>query len=279
MRGWTTGAMAMRAAALAVAVCLAGCVASSADKGAAVGTGTTGTAAVSSYAEPTGSAASTASARASGGGSSIPVSNATASADAASEARIATAAGTPGSDGYRVGALDVLTISVFKVDDLSKTVQVSESGKFSFPLIGEVQASGKTVSEIEKTIAGQLETNYLRNPQVTVLVKEYNSHRITVEGAVKKPGVFPMQGPMSMLQAIASSGGLNEDSDGTVLLFRKVDGRTGVVRFSMNDLRQQKTEDPDLQPGDIVMVPSSDLKVGMRYLLQTAPIARSFLLL
>ncbi|QFR35099.1 polysaccharide export protein [Ancylobacter sp. TS-1] len=257
--------MVARMAVLVMAAFTAGCVASSADKGAAVVTGSTSG---SSYADSPAASSTDAIKPAR-----------TATAEAANEARLATAAGTPGSDGYRVGALDVLTINVFKVDDLNKTVQVSESGKFSFPLIGEVQASGKTVSEIEKTIGSQLETNYLRNPQVTVLVKEYNSHRITVEGAVKKPGVFPMQGPMSMLQAIASSGGVNEDSDGTLLLFRKVDGRTGVVRYSMNDLRQQKTEDPDLQPGDIVMVPSSDLKVGMRYLLQTAPLARSFLLL
>lgn len=272
--GWKTEAVVARMAVLVMAAFTAGCVASSADKGAAVGTGATGSTSVSSYAD---SPATSSTAAIKPATTSAPASTAT--AEAANEARLATAAGTPGSDGYRVGALDVLTISVFKVDDLNKTVQVSESGKFSFPLIGEVQASGKTVSEIEKTIGSQLETNYLRNPQVTVLVKEYNSHRITVEGAVKKPGVFPMQGPMSMLQAIASSGGVNEDSDGTLLLFRKVDGRTGVVRYSMNDLRQQKTEDPDLQPGDIVMVPSSDLKVGMRYLLQTAPLARSFLLL
>lgn len=259
-------------AVLAMAACTAGCVASSADKGAAVNADASGPASVSSFTEPVSTGSASKPLAATSG--AIP-----ASATVASEATVATAAGTPGSEGYRVGPLDVLTITVFKVDDLSQTVQVSESGKFGYPLIGEVQASGQTVSEIEKTIATKLEANYLRKPQVTVLVKEYNSHRITVEGAVKKPGVFPMQGPMSMLQAIASSGGISEDSDGTVLLFRKVEGRTGVVRFSMNDLRQQKSEDPALQPGDIVMVPSSDLKVGMRYLLQAAPLARSFLLL
>ncbi|WP_244643326.1 polysaccharide biosynthesis/export family protein, partial [Camelimonas fluminis] len=166
-----------------------------------------------------------------------------------------------------MGPLDVLSVTVFKVPDLSKTVQVSEAGQFSFPLIGEVRAGGLTVSQIEKELAGRLGGEYLRNPQVTVLVSQYNSHRITVEGAVKKPGVFPMQGPMTLLQAVASAGGLEDTSDGTLLLFRQSGGQTAAGRYSMNQLREQKIQDPPLAPGDIVMVPQSDLKVGFKYIL------------
>ncbi|MCK0206423.1 polysaccharide export protein [Starkeya koreensis] len=280
--GRTMAAMAMRGAALVAAVFVAGCVASSGGNDPAFTTGTSSDpASVSSFTEtpaPVRSSSRTSPSL----GTSIPVEAAPAGpagAAAASEASAVTAASTPGSEGYRVGPLDVLSIQVFKVEDLTQTVQVSESGRFGFPLVGEVQAGGRTVSEIEKDLAGKLEKDYVRNPQVTVLVKEYNSHRITVEGAVKKPGVFPMQGPMSMLQAIASGGGLDETSDGTVLLFRKVEGRTAVARFSMNDVRGQRTEDPALQAGDIVMVPTSDMKVGMRYILQAVPLARMFLLL
>lgn len=197
----------------------------------------------------------------------------------ASELRAATAAGTPGSEGYRVGPLDVLDITVFKLSDLNKTVQVSESGRFGFPLIGEVQGSGRTVSEIEKDLESRLGVDYLRNPQITVLVKEYNSHRITVEGAVKKAGVFPMQGPMSLLQAVATAGGLDELSDGSLLVFRRVDGKTAVARFNLNDLRNQQAEDPTLQAGDIVMVPSSDLKQGLQYFMRAAPLLNAFVLL
>lgn len=192
----------------------------------------------------------------------------------AGEVRTATAAGTPGSSGYRVGPLDVLSVTVFKVPDLSKTVQVSETGQFSFPLIGEVRAGGLTVSQVEKELAGRLGGEYLRNPQVTVLVSQYNSHRITVEGAVKKPGVFPMQGPMTLLQAVASAGGLDDTSDGTLLLFRQSGGQTAAGRYSMSQLREQKIQDTPLAPGDIVMVPQSDLKVGFKYILQAVPLAR-----
>ncbi|SCW94849.1 polysaccharide export outer membrane protein [Ancylobacter rudongensis] len=191
----------------------------------------------------------------------------------------ATAVSTPGSEGYRVGPLDVLDVTVFKVEDLTKVVQVSESGNFTFPLVGEVKASGRTVSEIEKDLATKLGGNYLRNPQVTVLVKEYNSHRITVDGAVNKPGVFPMQGPMTLLQSVAMAGGMQEVADGTILVFRRVEGKTAVAKFSVADLRSQKASDPDLVAGDIVTVPTSDLKVGMKYILQTVPLFNSFMLL
>lgn len=220
-------------------------------------------------------------ARAAGGGSQIPVSTVSEPIPASEVAAVsaATAVSTPGSEGYRVGPLDVLDVTVFKVEDLTKVVQVSESGNFTFPLVGEVRASGRTVSEIEKDLATKLGGNYLRNPQVTVLVKEYNSHRITVDGAVNKPGVFPMQGPMTLLQSVAMAGGMQEVADGTILVFRRVEGKTAVAKFSVADLRSQKASDPDLVAGDIVTVPTSDLKVGMKYILQTVPLFNSFMLL
>jgi polysaccharide export outer membrane protein len=261
--------------AVTLALFLSGCVASSGIESTALlnDTPPSGLAA-DSFARPTKSAAQTSalrpeSASALAGQSKIP----------ASELRAATAAGTPGSEGYRVGPLDVLDITVFKLTDLNKTVQVSESGRFGFPLIGEVQGSGRTVSEIEKDLESRLGVDYLRNPQITVLVKEYNSHRITVEGAVKKAGVFPMQGPMSLLQAVATAGGLDELSDGSLLVFRRVDGKTAVARFNLNDLRNQQAEDPTLQAGDIVMVPSSDLKQGLQYFMRAAPLLNAFVLL
>lgn len=201
--------------------------------------------------------------------------NAVERARAASEIRQVTSASTPGNASYQVGPLDVLDITVFKVPDLTQTVQVSEAGTFGYPLVGEVPAAGRTVQEIEKDLASKLGSKYLRNPRVTVLVKEYNSHRITVEGAVKKAGVFPMRGPMSLMQAVATAGGLEEVSDGNILLFRREDGQTSVGRFSINDLRAQRADDPDLKPGDIVMVPSSDLKVGLQYVLRAAPLVNA----
>lgn len=268
---------------LAAALLLGGCVASSSDRLTAGDAGEDGGAAsASSYAAPD---RETRAARQTGAGgspaaaapaSTAPVAlNASERAQAASEIAQVTAVSTPGSVSYRVGPLDVLDVTVFKVPDLTQTVQVSEAGTFGYPLVGEVHAGGRTVREIENDLASKLGASYLRNPRVTVLVKEYNSHRITVEGAVKKAGVFPMQGPMSLMQAIATAGGLEEVSDGSILLFRRVDGETEVGRFSINDLRAQRADDPDLKPGDIVMVPASDLRIGLQYILRAAPLVNA----
>jgi polysaccharide biosynthesis/export protein len=261
--------------AVVLALFVSGCVASSGIENTELPHETSPRSLASdSFARPAMSAAQTSALRPEYAGAPVRQSK-----SPASEIRAATAAGTPGSEGYRVGPLDVLDITVFKLTDLSKTVQVSESGRFGFPLIGEVQGSGRTVSEIEKDLASRLGEEYLRNPQVTVLVKEYNSHRITVEGAVKKAGVFPMQGPMSLMQAVATAGGLEESSDGSLLVFRRVDGRSAVARFNLDDLRNQQAEDPTLQAGDIVMVPSSGLKQGLQYFLRAAPLLNAFVLL
>ncbi len=268
------------------AIFLAGCVASSGDSpspstsaASYVNSGEQAPSSAARTAAP--AAAATARPASAASISAVPVSAQPASLPASEVAAVSavTAVSTPGSDGYRVGPLDVLNVTVFKVEDLTKTVQVSESGTFAFPLVGDVQASGRTVSEIEKDLAAKLGSNYLRNPQVTVLVKEYNSHRITVDGAVNKPGVFPMQGPMSLLQSIAMAGGMQEVAEGTILVFRRIDGKTAVAKFSVADLRSQKASDPDLLAGDIVTVPSSDLKIGMKYIFQTVPLFNAFMLL
>ena len=98
------------------------------------------------------------------------------------------------SGAYRIGAADMLDITVFKVPDLSKTVQVSETGAINLPLVGEVRAEGKTTQELERDLTAKLGATYLQNPQVTVLVKENNSQRVTIQGAVEKPGVYPVKG-------------------------------------------------------------------------------------
>lgn len=183
---------------------------------------------------------------------------------------------TPGSAVYHIGPFDVLEINVFKVPDLSKTVQVSEDGRFSYPLVGDVQASGRTASQIEKDLARQLGDKYLRNPQVSVFVKEYNSQRVTVDGAVKNPGVFPMKGQMGLIQAIALSGGLDQLAEGTVIIFRQIDGKQAAARFSLNDVRQGKIDNPQLAAGDIVMVPTSDLKENLQNVLKVLPIVGAF---
>ena len=125
-----------------------------------------------------------------------------------------------GVSDYRVGPLDLLEISVFQVPDLNRTVRINTSGQISLPLIGAIRAGGKTITELEAEIASKLSAQYLQDPQVSVFVKEFSSQRITVEGAVKQPGIFPITGKTSLLQVIAMARGFEELADErTIIVF------------------------------------------------------------
>jgi polysaccharide biosynthesis/export protein len=184
-----------------------------------------------------------------------------------------TAVADPNSKAYRIGPRDVLDITVFQVPELSKVVQVSESGTINYPLAGEMVAGSKTAREIEQELTKKLGAKYLQNPAITVFVKEHNSQRITVEGNVGKPGVIPMAGGMTLLQAIAQAGGLGATADKTVVVFRMVDGKRSAMKFDVSDIRDGGVEDPQLQTGDVVIVPTSDMKTGVEYVVRFLPLA------
>lgn len=181
---------------------------------------------------------------------------------------------------YRIAAMDVLEISVLGVPDLSRTVQVSSAGTISLPLIKQVQASGKTTERLERDIAAKLQQTYLQSPQVSVFVKEFNSQKITVDGAVKKPGIFPITGRTSLLQAIALAEGLNEVADPSgVLVFRVVNNKRMAARFDVKKVRSGQISDPVLQAGDIVMVDESSGRTTLRDVKNVLPLTGLFNLL
>jgi polysaccharide export outer membrane protein len=184
---------------------------------------------------------------------------------------------TPGNSAYKIGPLDVLDVTVFKVKDLESHVQVAESGTINLPLVGEVPAAGRTAQEIERDLEKRLGAKYLKNPQVTIYVKEYNSQRLTVEGAVKKPGVYPLKGKTTLLQAIAMAEGQNTDlASSNVVVFRKTDGQRTAARFDVDEIRAGTTEDPTMRQGDVVVVETSTGKVAFNNVVKVIPIATLF---
>jgi polysaccharide export outer membrane protein len=221
---------------------------------------------------PVGAAPSTAglTAGAAQGASVVPV---------AARAKELPASITANPTAYRIGPQDVLDISVFKVPELTKTVQVADSGTINLPLVGEVPAKGRTAQDIERDLTKQLGAKYLQNPQVTVFVKEYNSQRVTVEGAVKKPGVYPIRGRSSLLQIIATAEGLTEVAEYDVAVFREINGKRSAAKFDIQKIREGETEDPLLQQGDTVVVGTSSLAVGYQNLLKAVPIGSFMMLL
>jgi polysaccharide biosynthesis/export protein len=186
-------------------------------------------------------------------------------------------ASTPGaSSSYRVGPLDLLDISVFNVPELSKSVQVSGSGTINLPLLGEMTAAGKTTEELERELTKKLGEKYLQNPQVTVLVKEYNSQRVTVEGAVKKPGIYPITTDTSLLQLVAMAGDFESMSDSSVLIIRTTNGKRSAARFDVSDIQKGRTQDPMIQSGDVVVAGTSAIKKGFDTILRALPLAGVF---
>ncbi len=185
--------------------------------------------------------------------------------------------GENGNTDYKIAPLDVIDISVFGVPDLNRTAQVSSSGMITLPLIRSVRAGGRTQAQLEKDIAAKLEAGYLQSPQVSVFVKEYNSQRITVDGAVKKPGIFPITGNVSLLQAVALAEGLNEVADPSgVLLFRIVDNKRMAARFDIKLIRSGKLDDPMLLAGDVVMVDESLGRTTLRDIKSVLPLSGLF---
>lgn len=157
---------------------------------------------------------------------------------------------------YIVGPFDRLTIDVFGIEELTgREVQVDAAGRISFPLAGVVQVSGQTPGEIEGLLAERLRQAYVRNPQVTVNLKEAVSQVVTVGGEVKKPGLYPVMGRMSLLQAIARAEGSGEFSDlQKVVVFRTVKGRRLAALYDVEAIQRGAYADPEIYPNDVVMI-------------------------
>jgi len=209
-----------------------------------------------------------------------PGDTASLSGPAAGQTEIARAAGkyvassTPGAAGYLVGPQDVLDITVFKAPDLSKSLQVAEDGTINLPLTGQMMAAGKSPSQLEREIQTRLNARYMKAPQVTVFVKEYNSQRVTVEGAVKTPGVFPLRGHETLMQVIAKGGGLDRQvASSDVVIFRTTDGARTVARYDLDAIRSGGAPDPQVLPGDVVVVDDSMAKQGLQVFLRLTPLA------
>jgi len=182
------------------------------------------------------------------------------------------AATTPGNAAYKIGPLDVLDISVFQAPDLSKTVEVASNGTIDLPLLGETPAAGKSVYELQRELNSKFGAKYLQNPQVTVSVKQFNSSRVTVSGAVKNPGVFPYKGE-TLLQYITMAGGLTPEANSMVVVLRQQgNGPRLAAKFNIADILAGRADDQAMQAGDLVVADSSAVKKGFNTVLN--PILR-----
>lgn len=162
------------------------------------------------------------------------------------------------STDYRVGPKDLLEISVFGLDELNKTVRVTEDGKITLPLLGEVEVEGLTKAELEVKLKQLLEEKWLHNPQVTIFIQEHQSKRVSVLGAVGSPGPYELLGRQTLLQIISQAGGLTQEAGNEIIVMRQLpDGTSTSLKISIDDLilKGDATLNIPLQPDDTVIIP------------------------
>ncbi|KQU46008.1 hypothetical protein ASG67_15495 [Sphingomonas sp. Leaf339] len=163
---------------------------------------------------------------------------------------------------YKINALDSLTITVFREPDLAvQAAAVESGGGIVLPLIGRVQAAGRTTTELSKAIGEQLRQNGLRFPRVSVIIADTETQNVIVDGAVGQAGVYPINGNTTLLQSIARARGATRTADlDRVAIFRTIDGKRNGALFDVLAIREGRAPDPYIRPGDYIVVGSSSIK-------------------
>lgn len=179
--------------------------------------------------------------------------------------------------GYRVGPMDVLDVTVYQVPDLTRQVQVDAAGQIVLPLVGPVTAAGKTVSDLQVDVANRLREKYLQSPEVTIYVKEFASQKVTVEGSVTQPGVYPIQGRTTLLQALAMARGADRlANQKRVAVFRTVNNQRMAALFDIDAIRSGTMDDPEVYGNDVVVVERSGMKSAFQSATGVVPILGLF---
>ena len=162
------------------------------------------------------------------------------------------------NDTYIIGADDVLSINVWKEQEVSRTVPVRSDGKISLPLAGEVQASGETPLQLEKILAAKLQS-FISEPEVTVIVTEIKSQKFNILGLISKPGTFPLTSSLTVLDAIALAGGFRDfaKQKSIYILRKNPNGGESRLPFNYKEVIKGKNMEQNIrvQPGDTIVVP------------------------
>jgi polysaccharide biosynthesis/export protein len=178
---------------------------------------------------------------------------------------------------YKIAPMDQLGIKVFKSQDLSGDYDVDLAGRISLPFIGEVDAANMTTAELDERLTAKLGEKYLENPDVSVSIKRSTARVVTVDGAVRESGSFPVAGPMSLIQAVAMAKGTTEEANPRrVAVFRTIQGQRQAAAFDLTEIRRGQAPDPQIFPGDIIVVDGSGIKAFQKQVLQNLPILSIF---
>ena len=183
------------------------------------------------------------------------------------------------SGDLRIGPMDLINVRVFGVDELGGDYQVDHQGEIKLPLVGTLNAKGYTSLEFAEVLESALGETYLQNPDVTVTIEESLGRQITIEGSVRDPGVYDVDGTISLLQAVALGGGTSDDANPEkVIVFRQVEGERMAAGFNLTKIRRGEAEDPRIYGNDIVVVDGSQARQTYGDLLRSVPLLALFVL-
>jgi polysaccharide export outer membrane protein len=172
-----------------------------------------------------------------------------------------------------IGPLDTIQVDVFNIPELSREMQVDASGGISMPLVGMIDARGKTAGELARDIEMSLRGRYVRNPQVTINIKSSVSQVVTVDGQVVEPGLYPVTNQMTLMRAVASARGLSEYARAEeVVILRTVEGRRMAGLYSIAAIRRGAYEDPAIYANDVIVVGDSPQRRLFRDVVSLAPL-------
>lgn len=172
-----------------------------------------------------------------------------------------------------IGPLDTIQVDVFNVPELNRELQVDASGRIYMPLVGTLDARGKTSGELAANIADALRGRYVRNPEVTINIKSSVSQVVTIDGQVVEPGLYPVTNQMTLIRAVASAKGLNEFARAReVVILRTVGGRKMAALYNLDAIRRGVYEDPPIFANDVVVVGDSPQRRLFKDFLALAPL-------
>lgn len=180
---------------------------------------------------------------------------------------------------YRIGPLDKIDVTVFQEPDLTmKGLTVDASGLISIPFVDNAQAAGLTARELARSLEDELRSRYL-HPQVTVTITESVSQRVTVQGEVDEPGIYPIAGATTLLGAIAlASGETDVAATRDVVVLRTIDGEPKAAVFDIQRIRQAQDPDPLIEGNDVVIVGYSRSRGLKENILLAVPVLNLFAL-
>ena len=172
-----------------------------------------------------------------------------------------------------IGPLDTIQVDVFNIPDLTREMQVDASGRISMPLVGTIDARGKTASELAADIENALRGRYVRNPEVTINIKSSVSQVVTVDGQVVEPGLYPVTNQMTLMRAIASAKGMSEFARAKeVVILRTVEGRKMAGLYDVEAIRRGVYDDPAIYANDMIVVGDSPQRRLFRDIVSLAPL-------